>query len=137
MPSFHMNSFLFTLIPPEHRLVEPEHVQGDVPETRHLLDAATIGKLKPGALLVNTSRGGLVESEALLDALREGRLGGAALDVYEEESDWFFEDNSQRVKQDKVLTFSLELLDFSEGKIFDDGRLMRPEKDSRKWVSAH
>ena len=79
------------------------------PETRHLLDAATISKMKPGALLVNTSRGGLVESEALLDALREGHLGGAALDVYEEESDWFFEDNSQRVKQDKVLALLVSM----------------------------
>lgn len=79
------------------------------PETHHLLDAATIGKMKPGALLVNTSRGGLVESEALLDALRDGRLGGAGLDVYEEESDWFYEDRSQRVRQDKTLALLVSM----------------------------
>lgn len=79
------------------------------PETHHLFDAGTIGKMKPGALLVNTSRGGLIESEALLDALRDGRLGGAGLDVYEEESDWFYEDRSQRVKQDKVLALLVSM----------------------------
>lgn len=79
------------------------------PETHHLFNAETIGKMKPGALLINTSRGGLIESEALLDALRDGRLGGAGLDVYEEESEWFYEDRSQRVKQDKVLALLVSM----------------------------
>ena len=56
-----------------------------VPQTRHIVDAAGIARMKPGALLINTSRGPLVDQSALFAALREGRLGGAGLDVFEEE----------------------------------------------------
>lgn len=55
------------------------------PETRHAIDAAAIAKMKPGALLVNTSRGPLVDESALVAALERGHLGGAGLDVYERE----------------------------------------------------
>ena len=55
------------------------------PETRGLFDAATLGRMKPGAILVNTSRGSIVDEAALAALLREGRLGGAALDVYDNE----------------------------------------------------
>jgi glyoxylate reductase len=55
------------------------------PQTRHLIDARAVRRMKPGAVLVNTSRGGLVDSAALAQALREGRLFGAGLDVYEDE----------------------------------------------------
>ena len=59
--------------------------------------------MKSHAILVNTSRGGLCESQALLNALKENRIGGAALDVYEEEAEWFFEDHSEKGIQDDTL----------------------------------
>lgn len=66
------------------------------PETHHLVNAATLRKLKPGAYLLNTSRGKLVDTAALIEALKSGHLGGVALDVYEEEEGIFFEDHSER-----------------------------------------
>jgi glyoxylate reductase len=62
------------------------HLPG-TPETRHLIDRTALAKMKADALLVNTARGSLVESAALADALAEGRLGAAALDVFEAEPD--------------------------------------------------
>lgn len=62
------------------------------PETRHLLNRQRIGQMKPGAIVVNTGRGGLIDTEALLSALESGRLGGAALDVLEGEEGIFYAD---------------------------------------------
>ncbi len=65
-------------------------------DTHHLLNERTLAQMKPGAYLVNTSRGKLVNTTALIDVLKAGRLGGVALDVYEEEEGIFFEDHSDR-----------------------------------------
>jgi len=78
-------------------------------ETHHLLNEERFGQMKKGAYLVNTSRGKLVDTAALLEALKQGRLGGVALDVYEEEEGVFFEDLSGQVLVDdelsRLLTF--------------------------------
>lgn len=72
------------------------------PETRHVIDAAAIERAKPGVLLVNTSRGALIDAEALVAGLKAGKIGGVALDVYEQEADLFFEDLSNEIIQDDV-----------------------------------
>jgi D-lactate dehydrogenase len=74
------------------------------PETHHLINANTLGLCKPGAMLVNTSRGKLIDTTAVIDALKAGRLGGLAIDVYEEEEGIFFEDLSDQVLQDDELS---------------------------------
>jgi D-lactate dehydrogenase len=73
------------------------------PESRHLINARTLALMKPGAHLVNTSRGKLIDTAPLILALKTGRIGGVALDVYEEEEGIFFEDHSDGVLQDDVL----------------------------------
>ena len=73
------------------------------PETHHQIGAAAFAQMKPGVVLVNTGRGAVIDSRALIDALKQGRLGGAALDVYEEEEGIFFRDLSDLVLQDDVL----------------------------------
>lgn len=73
------------------------------PQTHHLVDDAAIAKMKPGALLINTSRGGLVDTQSVIKGLKSGHLGGLALDVYEEEADLFFEDLSDQVIADDDL----------------------------------
>jgi D-lactate dehydrogenase len=77
------------------------------PESRYLLKAETFGRMKAGAYLINTSRGKLVDTTALIEALKSGRLGGVALDVYEEEEGLFFEDHSGEVLQDDELSHLL------------------------------
>ncbi|MFE2755193.1 D-isomer specific 2-hydroxyacid dehydrogenase family protein [Actinosynnema sp. NPDC059335] len=64
--------------------------------TRHLLDRRRIGQMKPGAFVVNTGRGGLIDTDALIRALADGRLGGAALDVLEGEEGIFYADRRDR-----------------------------------------
>lgn len=73
-------------------------------QTEKMIDAAAFAKMKKGVYLLNTSRGALIDSEALLEALNNGTVKGAGLDVYEEESDLFFEDNSDTLIKDDVLS---------------------------------
>lgn len=72
------------------------------PATHHLINAEALAAMKKGAMLVNTSRGGLVDTKAVIEALKSGQLGHLGLDVYEEEADLFFEDLSGQVIQDDV-----------------------------------
>lgn len=72
--------------------------------TYHMIDKRSISKMKKNAFIVNTSRGALIDSEDLLDALLNEKIGGACLDVYEEESELFYEDNSETIIKDSVLT---------------------------------
>lgn len=78
-------------------------------DTHHMINKKTISSMKKGAVLINTSRGGLVDSIALLGALKTGRLGGAALDVYEEETGLFYEDQSYRIVQDDIIARLISL----------------------------
>ena len=74
------------------------------PDTRHLIDAAMLRRMKRGVMLINTSRGALVDTPAVVDALKSGQVGYLGLDVYEEEANLFFEDHSQQAIQDDVFT---------------------------------
>lgn len=80
------------------------------PETKHIIDARAIDMLKAGAIIINTSRGALIDTKALIGSLKTGHIAGAGLDVYEEESDIFFEDHSDELIQDDQL---LRLLSFN------------------------
>jgi D-lactate dehydrogenase len=72
------------------------------PATHHLIDACAIERMKPGAMLINTSRGAVVDAKALIKGLKSGRIGSVGLDVYEEEGDLFFENLSDKMIQDDV-----------------------------------
>ncbi len=74
-----------------------------------MIDARALGLMKPGVMLVNTSRGGLVDTKAVIQGLKSGRVGHLGLDVYEEEADLFFADHSNAIIHDdtfmRLLTF--------------------------------
>lgn len=72
------------------------------PKTHHLINAEAISQMKHGVMLINTGRGALIDTTAVINALKSGRIGYLGLDVYEEEADLFFEDLSDQVIQDDV-----------------------------------
>ena len=72
------------------------------PDTRHLINEETLGMMKSGVMLINTSRGALIDTRAVIDALKSGKVGYLGLDVYEEEADLFFQDLSSQVIRDDV-----------------------------------
>jgi len=74
-----------------------------VAETRHLINAEALSKMRPGAMLINTSRGGVIDTKAVIEALKSRKLGYLGIDVYEEEGDVFFNDASNEVLQDDIL----------------------------------
>jgi D-lactate dehydrogenase len=74
-----------------------------MPQTHHMINAQSLAMMKPGVMIVNTSRGGLIDTEALIEAIAHGKIGAVALDVYEEEEGKFFRDLSDQVMDDAVL----------------------------------
>jgi D-lactate dehydrogenase len=89
------------------------------PDTKYLIDSDALAQMKRGVMLINTSRGGLVDTMAVIDGLKNGTIGALGLDVYEEEADLFFEDLSGTVIQDDVfarlLTFPNVLITGHQG----------------------
>ncbi len=73
------------------------------PETTHMINKDTISKMKPGVMIINTGRGKLIDTDTLIEGLKSGKIGSAGLDVYEEESEYFFEDKSTELINDDVL----------------------------------
>jgi D-lactate dehydrogenase len=74
-----------------------------LPSTKHLIGASAMAEMKKGIMIINTGRGALLDASALIDSLKSGHLGGAALDVYEEEEGVFFKDLSDQVLKDDIL----------------------------------
>jgi D-lactate dehydrogenase len=89
------------------------------PETHHLINASTLAKMKRGAMLINTGRGALIDSNAAIAALKSGQLGYFGIDVYEQEEKLFFRDLSEQIVQDDVfmrlLTFPNVLVTAHQG----------------------
>ena len=74
-----------------------------LPSTKHMIDAESLAKMKKGIMLINTSRGALIDTTALIDCLKSGQVGYAGLDVYEYETDYFFENRQdQPIKDDSL-----------------------------------
>lgn len=87
--------------------------------TRYLIDAVALARMKPGAVLINTSRGALIDTEAVIQALKRRQLGGLAIDVYEQESELFFQDRSHDYIDDdlfvRLMTFPNVLITGHQG----------------------
>lgn len=78
-------------------------------QTHHIINEESIQMMKDGVMLINTSRGALVKKEALLGGLKEKKIGAAGLDVYEEEADYFYEDCSNEIIEDDVLSLLVSM----------------------------
>ena len=93
------------------------------PETYHLVDAEAISKMRDGVMLINTARGGLIDTEALIAGLKSRKVGYAGLDVYEEEASYFYKDFSDDVIDDDALarltTFSNVMVTGHQGSLTD------------------
>ena len=76
--------------------------------TRHMINAASLAKMRPGVMLINCSRGGLIDSRDLITALKTGKVAGAGLDVYESEDDFFFRDFTTLADREAVPAFTYE-----------------------------
>lgn len=89
------------------------------PETRYMINEESIASMKDGVMIINTGRGELIKTEALIESLKSGKIGYAGLDVYEEETEYFFEDFSSSMISDdtlaRLLTFSNVLITAHQG----------------------
>ena len=74
------------------------------PDTRHLISHDTLAIIKPGAMIINTGRGALIDTKAAIEALKSGRIGYLGIDVYEQEENLFFYDHSETIIRDEVIT---------------------------------
>ncbi len=90
-----------------------------LPDTHHIINNDSISRMKPGVMLINTSRGALIDTQAVIQGLKSGKIASLGLDVYEEEADLFFEDYSDRVIHDDVfarlLTFPNVIITSHQG----------------------
>lgn len=96
----------FEYAPLEQVLAESDVISLHLPlneQSHHLIDALALAKMKRGVVIANTSRGGLIDAPALIEALKSGQVGGVGLDVYEQEEGVFFHDLSDRPLQDDIL----------------------------------
>jgi len=101
-----------TYVPLDELLAQSDIISLHCPltaETHHLIDREHIKEMKDGAIIINTSRGALIDSQALLEALRSKKLGGAGLDVYEEEKNLFYNDNSTQIIEDETLALLISM----------------------------
>jgi len=93
------------------------------PDTHHLINEQAIAKMKTGVMLINTARGGLVDTEALIEGLKSGKIGYAGLDVYEEEASYFYKDFSDSIITDDLLarltTFNNVMVTSHQGSLTD------------------
>ncbi len=96
------------------------------PDTYHLIDEAAISRMKPGVMIINTARGGLIDTEALLEGLKTGKVGYAGLDVYEEEAKYFYRDFSDSYIDDDTLarltTFGNVMVTGHQGSLTQDAQ---------------
>lgn len=89
------------------------------PETEYLINDEAIGKMKDGVMIINTGRGKLIHTDMLIDGLKDKKIGSAGLDVYEEEADYFYEDQSDKIIDDdtlaRLLSFNNVILTSHQG----------------------
>lgn len=105
-PSYEIEDEQTKYVPLDTLLTQSDIISLHCPlteESYHIIDGAAIEKCKNGFILINTSRGALVDSDALLEGIKARKVGAACLDVYEEESEIFFEDNSGHILEDDTL----------------------------------
>ena len=99
-----------------------------MPETHHIINNKTLDLMKKGSMLINTGRGGLIDTEAVVKALKVGKLGYLGMDVYEQEEQFFFKDLSEQIIHDdmlmRLMTFPNVLITSHQG-FFTEDALMQ------------